>query len=164
MVTTNKIYRDESLTGESTTLINNISVPKFRAIRGKKSIRAILVGLTLALLIALPVSAAPQTPSGTLTITSFDARFGGAVTFSATANNLKGYQYPLVYLACSQGAILVYGQLAPPTTTFILGGGSSPWYQSPGPASCTATLYAYPGFHSGNIIQLAPSLTFDAAG
>lgn len=103
-------------------------------------------------------------PSGTLTITGLDARFGGAVTFEATTEGLKGYQYPMVYLAAYQGETLVYGQLDKPTATFILGGGSSDWYGSPGPAHCEATLYAYPGLHHDDIILLAGPLTFEAAG
>ena len=126
--------------------------------------RSILAALIAALLISGTALAVPPAPSGTLAITSLDAQFGGAVTFSATTDNLKGYQYPLVYLACYQGATLVYGQLALPTETFILGGGSSPWWDSPGPADCEATLYAYPGFHAGDIILLDGPLTFAAAG
>src|SRR3990170_1663680 len=126
--------------------------------------KRILAGLALALLIASPVYAAKPVASGTLAITSLDAQFGGAVTFSATTDNLKGYQYPLVYLACYQGATLVYGQLGLPTETFILGGGSSDWWTSPGPADCEATLYAYPGFHAGDIVLLDGPLAFSAAG
>lgn len=126
--------------------------------------RRILAGLALALLISTPVLGAKPEASGSLTITSLDARFGGAVTFAATTDNLAGYQYPLVYLACYQGPTLVYGQLDLPTTTFILGGGSSPWFDSPGPASCDAWLYAYPGFHRADIVLLAGPLTFEAAG
>lgn len=128
--------------------------------------RRILAGLALALLIAAPVSAAPKAASGTLTITSnlVGVAFGDAVTFSATTAGLKGYQYPLVYLACYQSGTIVYGQLDYPTTTFILGGGSSPWWNSPGPANCEATLYAYPGFHAGDIVLLAGPITFEAAG
>lgn len=127
-----------------------------------KRLSAAVLATALLLSVAAPASAASKVPSGTLTITSLDARFGGAVTFAATTDNLKGYQYPLVYLACYQGATIVYGQLDYPTTTFILGGGSSPWWSSPGPASCSATLYAYPGFHAGPIVLLAGPLTFDA--
>ena len=126
--------------------------------------RSILAALVAALLISGTALAVPPAPSGTLTITSLDAQFGGAVTFSATTDNHKGYQYPLVYLACYQGTTLVYGQLDLPTATFILGGGSSDWYQSPGPADCEATLYAYPGFHAGDIVLLDGPLAFSAAG
>ena len=126
--------------------------------------RSIFAALIAALLISGTALAVPPAPSGTLTITSLDAQFGGAVTFSATTDNLKGYQYPLVYLACYQGATLVYGQLGLPTETFILGGGSSDWWTSPGPADCEATLYAYPGFHAGDIVLLDGPLAFSAAG
>ena len=124
--------------------------------------RRILAGLALALLIAGPVMAAPKVASGSLVITSdlVGVAFGDAVTFSATTDNLKGYQYPLVYLACSQDGVLVYGQLDLPTATFILGG-----HQSPGPADCSAKLYAYPGVHHNDpIILLDGPLTFAAAG
>ena len=129
--------------------------------------KRILAGLALALLIAGPVMAAPKVASGSLVITSdlVGVAFGDAVTFSATTDNLKGYQYPLVYLACYQSGVLVYGQLDLPTATFILGGGSSLWHQSPGPADCSAKLYAYPGVHHNDpIILLDGPLTFAAAG
>lgn len=123
--------------------------------------RRILAGLVLALLIASPVAAAKPVPTGTLVITSIDARFGGEVTFNATTADLKGYQYPLVYLECFQGSTPVYGQLDHPDTVFVLGGGSSAWWDSPGPATCQATLYAY---GHDDIILLAEPLTFDSAG
>lgn len=129
-----------------------------------RHILALALAAMLLSSVAAPAVAAPKVPSGTLAITSLDARFGGAVTFAATSNGLRGYQYPLVYLACYQQGVIVYGQLDLPTTTFILGGGSSPWWESPGPASCAATLYAYPGLHTDPILLLAGPITFAAAG
>jgi hypothetical protein len=126
--------------------------------------RRFLLAAAAALLIASPVAAAPSA-SGTIVITSdlIGIGFGDAVTFAVTTDNLKGYQYPMVYLVCRQGSTVVYGQLDHPTTTFILGGGSSPWWYSPGPASCEATLWAYGGLRHQRVFLAGP-LTFEATG
>jgi len=88
---------------------------------------------------------------------------GSSVTFTTTVGDLTGNEYALVYLKCTQGDTVVYGQLALPGTTFVLGGGSSPWWQVGGPASCMAYLYAY-GTHGGSdtIRELATTPTFSA--
>ncbi|MBA3877351.1 MAG: hypothetical protein C0498_10500 [Anaerolinea sp.] len=88
---------------------------------------------------------------------------GSSVTFTTTVGDLTGTEYPLVYLACystSSGA-LVYGQLDLPGTVFVLGGGSSDWWQVGGPANCVAHLYAY-GTHGGQdtIRELATPAAF----
>ena len=88
--------------------------------------------------------------------------FGSSVTFTTVAVGLTGNQYPLIYLQCGQGTTVVYGQLDVPTATFTLGGASSPWWSSPGPATCQATLYAYGG--NPYIVWLAATLTFGVAG
>jgi hypothetical protein len=88
--------------------------------------------------------------------------FGDSVTFTTVAAGLTGNQYPLVYLQCLQGSTVVYGQLDVPTATFVLGGASSPWWSSPGPATCQATLYAYGG--NPYIVWLVATPTFDVAG
>jgi hypothetical protein len=113
-------------------------------------LRALLAASALALAFALPVSAAPPVPTGTITIASVDPVIGGEVTFTVTTDNLKGNQYPLVYLSCVANGSVVYGQLDYPETVFILGGGTSPWIDPNdpnylAPAVCTAYLYAYGG-------------------
>src|SRR3990172_11214585 len=105
-------------TGYSSLLCEHRRTVWFQPNRRITMRRSIFAALIAALLISGTALAVPPAPSGTLTITSLDAQFGGAVTFSATTDNLKGYQYLLVYLACYQGATLVYGQLALPTETF----------------------------------------------
>lgn len=109
--------------------------------------------------------AAGKVASGTISIKSLDARFQGAVNFNTTVSGLKGNQYPMIVVSCYQNEELVYAQLDHSDATFILGGGSSKWWQSPGPASCKAILYAYGGISKGNdtIVQLAPPVTFEAS-
>lgn len=75
---------------------------------------------------------------------------GSNVTFTAKANGLKGREYPMVYLKCTQNDAVVYGQLDHPDVTFVLGGGSSQWKLNGGPAVCKAYLYAYGGKERGN--------------
>ncbi|OGH07745.1 MAG: hypothetical protein A2171_02510 [Candidatus Levybacteria bacterium RBG_13_35_9] len=75
---------------------------------------------------------------------------GSSVTFTTKANGLKGREYPMIYLVCTQNQAVVYGQLDHPDVTFILGGGSSQWKLNGGSATCKAYLYAYGGKDRGN--------------
>jgi len=88
---------------------------------------------------------------------------GGSVTFATASSGLTGNEYALVYLKCVQGDTVVYGQLDLPATTFVLGGGSSPWWQVGGTATCVAYLQAY-GTHGGSdtIRTLAQTASFSA--
>lgn len=121
-------------------------------------LRALLASLLLAGALAGPVSAAPPVASGTIEYASVDPVIGGEVTFTVTTTNLKGNQYPLVYLRCVNGANeTVYGQLDLPSTVFILGGGSSDWITvgHPNyhvPATCTAYLKVYGPQDQGQVI------------
>ena len=88
--------------------------------------------------------------------------FGSGVTFTTVVAGLSGNQYPMVYLQCLQDTTVVYGQLDVSTATFVLGGGSSPWWNSPGPANCIAQLDAYGG--NNGIQVLASTPWFAVAG
>lgn len=94
--------------------------------------------------------------------------FGSGVSYSTTVEPLKGSEYPLVYTACHSvvdGALL-YGELALPDSTFVLGGGSSDWHDVRHDALCTAELRAYGGKDKGldTIRVLASTDPFFAAG
>ena len=97
-----------------------------------------------------------------------DLRLGGTVTFSTTAVDLNGGEYPLLYVACYAEANgnIVYGQLDHPNVTFVLGGGSSDWWTVGGSADCKAWLYAYGGKSRGydTIRELAGPIQFSAGG
>ena len=99
---------------------------------------------------------------------SLQPSLGSRITFKTTVGSLAGWQYPMVAVACYQdvnkdgvlektttGPDLVYLQLDHPDTTFVLGGGWSPWLDRGGDATCEADLYAYPGLHRGDIVWLA---------
>ena len=111
---------------------------------------SVLLALALAV-IASPVSAARPIPATPSIVVNEAGPFaiGDPVTFTVVVPKLHGREYPLVYLVCTVDAAVVYGQLDLPTTTFILGGGSSPWidpndpdYRKP--ATCVGYLYSYP--------------------
>jgi len=68
-------------------------------------------------------------------------KHGDTVTFATNAGSLAGWQWPMVYLSCSQNGTVVWGVLDSPGATFTVGGGSSSW--SSGDATCRADLYAY---------------------
>ena len=126
---------------------------------------AVAFAAALVLSLAAPAAAAPAPLSGTIVLDTAAPAYGQPVTFTTSVTGrLKHYQYPLVYVACSQAGVLVYGQLDYPDAAFLLGGGSSDWVTlGGGPADCTATLYIYPGLHSGPIVWLA-SVAFSAGG
>jgi len=88
---------------------------------------------------------------------------GSSLTFATTVGDLTGNEYALVYLNCVQDGTVVYGQLDLPGTTFVLGGGSSPWWQVGGTATCIGYLKAY-GTHGGydTIRDLAQTAPFSA--
>ncbi|HEY3544478.1 MAG TPA: hypothetical protein VGK17_00130, partial [Propionicimonas sp.] len=95
-----------------------------------------------------------------------DLRLGGKVTFTTSAGDLGGGEYPMIVVSCSQGGDVVYAQLDHPDVTFTLGGGSSQWWINGGSAGCRATLYAYGGKSRGydTIRTLAGPIAFTAAG
>ena len=129
--------------------------------------RFLALALAAGLLVATtaPAAAAPASVSGTIVLDTAAPAFGEPVTFTTSVTGkLRGYQYPLVYVACYQAGVLVYGQLDFPDAPFLLGGGSSEWVtRGGGPAECIATLYIYPGLHDDAIVWLA-STAFSAAG
>jgi hypothetical protein len=88
---------------------------------------------------------------------------GTPVTFTTSVTGLTGTEYALVYLKCTENGAVVYGQLDLPGTTFVLGGGSSPWWQVGGTATCVGYLEAY-GSHGGydTIRVLAQTAAFTA--
>jgi hypothetical protein len=91
--------------------------------------------------------------------------FGSAVTFTTTIEPLSGKEWPMVYVECrsvNDGSVL-YGQLDYPDTTFVLGGGSSPWWSVQSDADCTAQLLAY-SKSAGAGRLLAASESFYASG
>ena len=91
--------------------------------------------------------------------------FGGSVTFTTTIEPLSGREWPMVYLECrsvNDGSVL-YGQLDYPDTTFVLGGGSSPWWNVKSDADCSAQLLAY-SKSAGAGRLLAQSETFYVIG
>ena len=121
----------------------------------------------LALTLVTPAAAAKPVASGTITGPNEAApyAFGDPITFTVTTANLKGNQYPLVYVACYSvvDGSLLYGQLANPLETFVLGGGSSQWHLQRDDANCTADVRVYGGKNDQGQVVL-DSLAFGAEG
>ena len=89
--------------------------------------------------------------TGTISIgAGSDLRFQGAVVFDAeVTSQLRGYEYPMIYVEAWQDGELVYGQLDHPDVPFYLGGGSSLWVsRGGGAAHCRASLMIYGGRHN----------------
>lgn len=135
-----------------------------------KSAIALTAAIT-ALIWGSNALSSPPVPSGTIAISATTPgpyAFQSLIAFDVTTSDLKGNQYPLVYVECySQvdGALL-YGQLDLPTVDFLLGGGSSTWWMQRDDASCLAHLYAYGGKEKGNdtIVELTDPIGFSATG
>jgi len=129
--------------------------------------RIILAALAAFVLIPATVAAAPPVASGTISGPNEAApyAFGDEITFTVTTDNLKGNQYPLVYVACYSvvDGELLYGQLAAPDEVFVLGGGSSEWHTDRDDATCTADVRVYGGKNDQgqNVLD---SVAFEAAG
>jgi len=119
--------------------------------------KRILGAALAALLLPSAVLAAPPAPSGTIAIADgSDLSFGGYVSFDTTVSGkLKGYQYPLVYVACYQD-VKVYGRLDYPDTVFVFSSGSSAWVTlGGGAAECIGRLAIYGGLNHGGPTTLA---------
>jgi hypothetical protein len=127
-----------------------------------------LVIMVAVLLLAASAAAGKAAPTGSIQINQPGPyAFQDVVTFTTSASGLKGTQYPMVYVECRSVVDdeVLYGQLDHPNVSFVLGGGSSPWWQDRDDTHCTATLYAYGGKgQTPYIVQLGTPVTFDAAG
>jgi hypothetical protein len=97
-----------------------------------------------------------------------ELQIGSGVTFTTVVGALGGSEYPMVYVECRSDAdgSVVYGQLDHPEVIFVLGGGSSPWFEVGGGATCTGQLLAYGGRSKGmdTIRLLAETAAFHALG
>lgn len=86
---------------------------------------------------------------------------GDAVTFSVTYPKSVERFGPRVSVSCYQGENLVYMETGPWSQAFVLGGGSSEWWSSPGPAHCIADLY-YWSYNGGQKFNWLASTEFNA--
>lgn len=125
-----------------------------------------LVTMLIALILTPIAIAAPPVASGTLILeTPGPYAFADQINFTATTDNLKGNQYPLVYVECYSVVDneLLYGQLDHPNVAFVLGASSSEWHTDRDDANCTASLRVYGGKKDQGQVIL-DSLTFSASG
>lgn len=101
----------------------------------------LLVAVSLAL--TLPAAHAANLPdpgSGTITLDQVAPAYQDQITFTTTG--LGKLKNPRVWVACYQGADLVYGEGGGADDVFVLGGGSSQWVTNGGGAAdCYAQLY-----------------------
>jgi hypothetical protein len=121
--------------------------------------RLVAMALVAALWVST-ASAAPSTPTGTLSLlTPPPYSLGSTVQFSWSAD-LKKSQNPRIQVVCDQAGVVVYGEAQNAVGhSFKLGGGSSLWLQTGGPAHCVATLY-YWDFHPVQVFNPLASVEF----
>lgn len=131
-------------------------------------IAALLVIVGVAGTVAV-AEAAPPAPSGTIVLNETGPfTIDSVVTFTTAVMNLKGNQWPMVYVVCHStldGDLLV-GQLDHPDAEFIIGAGSSPWRLPPNvgeDGTCVGVLYAY-SKQAGGPTFLAQTAPFAASG
>ncbi len=137
--------------------------------------RFVLIAV-LALVVTATASAAPNSPSGTISGPNETGpyNYGDTLTFTTT-DNLKGNAYPMVavYLfqdADDNGTVdedassddLVWVQLNHPEQAVILGAGGS-GLDSSQPAKGRASLYSYSWKAGKETIVLLDSVEFDVA-
>jgi hypothetical protein len=91
------------------------------------------------------------------------AWLGETVTFTTSIQGIKGSEWPMIGVACSQSGAVTYGELNTPSSSFLLGGGSSVWLTNGGAADCVATLYAYGWSGGTETIRTLASTPFFAA-
>jgi hypothetical protein len=104
----------------------------------ENTMKRLLAGLALALLIASPVAASPS-GSSSIVIDQSPVSFGDAVTFTTTYPH--GTHNPWISVRCYQSGVLVYGEGNTSGSEFVLGGFGSQWdINHGGPADCTAEL------------------------
>ena len=123
------------------------------------------VALTLAVLVALGTAGAAAAPveSGVIDGPFGDVRLGGVVSFGVSTTNVRGNEYPMVQVDCSQD-VLVWSTLIAPDETVKLGGDASDWVRASGEADCTAYLLVFGSHGRTQTIGELDSLTFHAGG
>ena len=124
----------------------------------------------LAALAALLLSAMPVRAAGSISVDQpppyhhFDT-----ITLTVVVPKLKGFEYPVVLIRCSNATEVVWTYFrrwdtdGPPDESgpepVVLGGDPSNtsirWNAVGGPADCTVELYAYRGLHPGGPVLLA---------
>lgn len=123
---------------------------------------AVLLAIS-ALLAPAVAHADPKPRTGTIVLVEQEQlHFGDTASF-ITTDNLKGREYPMVYVVCYSvvDGHLLYGQLDYPDVAFLLGGGSSPWWDSDDDGVCVGRLYSYGSPHIGeNPFWIADTPTF----
>jgi hypothetical protein len=128
--------------------------------------KRVLFALLLAAgVIAAPVDAAKPAPSGTIVLNETGPlTLGDTVTFTTTVTGLKGSEWPMVYVRCVDAdGVTLYGQLDHPETVFVLGGGWSPWRDTPWvDAVCQADIRYFNVKHISTVLAVTPA--FDASG
>lgn len=119
--------------------------------------------------VALPVSAAPPVPSGTISINETGPyAFGDTITFTTTVSHLKASTWPMVLVSCyaaDDPSLLLQGMLDTPDAGFLLGGSWSPWWGNPNhDGTCVAELLIYSRQAGGVAGSLAQTETFPVTG
>jgi hypothetical protein len=117
------------------------------------------------IVLAFACLAAKPVLTASLNLVTPEPQFGQLVIFDADPLQLSGppKSQPRIQVLCYQDVVLVYGAAGPADQSFLLGGASSLWHTSPGPAHCVATLYYWS--YKGGTQQFVPlaATEFDAA-
>jgi hypothetical protein len=141
-------------------------------------VKYLILAALAAILMIIPASAAKPVPSGTIAIAAgYTAALGEDLLFDFTAD--IGNQNPRIQVNCYQaGAVtsenptgLVYGEARDAeagssnnSQPFApLGGASSDWLTTGGPAECVATLYFW-DFHPTQTFVPLAEIAFSAGG
>ena len=137
--------------------------------------KRLLFGVAIATVIsAISVSAAkpptdPSTiilnpPAGLTAAAAWQPHLGDYVSFTVTyPKTLDHFGVRIQILCYDANGNVIYGEAGPYYQEFLLGGSMSIWYQTDGPAHCSADLY-YWSYQGGQKWNGLANTQFDALG
>lgn len=132
----------------------------------------LLIALVLATWLTASVATAAPQDGGEITLLTASPSLGNVVNFdfevSARVKECPDggtNKCARIQVVCEQAGQIVYAEALPAThtTDFTLGGGSSPWLTSGGPADCVATVYYWIWHPQQEFVPL-DSVSFTAGG
>ena len=135
----------------------------FRRIVIRRSFAVIGAALLAAVIFAIPAVAKPTPQGGTVVLDQASPSLGDTVTFTWTATGLRPGQVPRIQIVCTQDSVVTFAVADSADASFVLGGGSSAWKATGGPAGCVVTLYYWDWKPVQRFVPLA-NTSFTAGG
>lgn len=128
------------------------------------SILALVVVLCVVALSVI-VRAEPAMIALQVPYPGWEPEFQSTIGFAFSPTRLPGpaRSQPRIQVMCYQETALVYGEAESAGHLFTLGGGSSVWWDAPGPVTCIAELYYWSYKGGRQQFEWLADTTFDAS-